>query len=198
MKKQEKVEKKYFFGSKLQRKSTFERSFERCSKKFEHCSKICAMFKNSMFELRWRVEILERGMAELMKEHMGRRDSNMEPAMQLEGTLNIQEFNSMELLQDAQKMNKMKEELAEEMEMLKADMKVELKEQLKKELRQELLEDLKLQMEAALSKEFGHEKELLRKIKMCFLSNDNDSERHEETDSQSQDSVSLLERCGYP
>ena len=58
-----------------------------------------------------RVEILERGMAELMKEHMGRRDSNMEPAMQLEGTLNIQEFNSMELLQDAQKMNKMKEEL---------------------------------------------------------------------------------------
>ena len=71
-------------------------------------------------------------------------------------------------------------------------------EQLKKELRQELLEDLKLQMEAALSKEFGHEKELLRKIKMCFLSNDNDSERHEETDSQSQDSVSLLERCGYP
>ena len=122
----------------------------------------------------------------------------MEPAMQLEGTLNIQEFNSMELLQDAQKMNKMKEELAEEMEMLKADMKVELKEQLKKELRQELLEDLKLQMEAALSKEFGHEKELLRKIKMCFLSNDNDSERHEETDSQSQDSVSLLERCGYP
>ena len=104
----------------------------------------------------------------------------------------------MEMLQDAQKMNKMKEELAEEMEMLKADMKVELKEQLKKELRQELLEDLKLQMEAALSKEFGHEKELLRKIKMCFLSNDNDSERHEETDSQSQDSVSLLERCGYP
>ena len=118
MKKQKKVEKKYFFGSKLQRKSTFE--------------------------------------------------------------------------------SKVKEELAEEMEMLKADMKVELKEQLKKELRQELLEDLKLQMEAALSKEFGHEKELLRKIKMCFLSNDNDSERHEETDSQSQDSVSLLERCGYP
>ena len=31
-----------------------QRSFERCSKKFGHCSKICAMFKNSMFELRWR------------------------------------------------------------------------------------------------------------------------------------------------
>ena len=31
-----------------------QRSFERCSKKFGQCSKICAMFKNSMFELRWR------------------------------------------------------------------------------------------------------------------------------------------------
>ena len=31
-----------------------QRSFERCSKKFGHCSKICAMFKHSMFELRWR------------------------------------------------------------------------------------------------------------------------------------------------
>ena len=30
-----------------------QRSFERCSKKFGQCSKICAMFKNSMFELRW-------------------------------------------------------------------------------------------------------------------------------------------------
>ena len=26
-----------------------QRSFERCSKKFGHCSKICAMFKNSLF-----------------------------------------------------------------------------------------------------------------------------------------------------
>ena len=31
-----------------------QRPFEQCSKKFGHCSKICAMFKNSMFELRWR------------------------------------------------------------------------------------------------------------------------------------------------
>ena len=65
-------------------------------------------------------------------------------------------------------------------------------------MKHEILEDLKVEMKEALSKEFGDEKELLRKIKMCFLSNDNESERHEETDSQSQDSVSLLERCGYP
>ena len=31
-----------------------QRSFERCSKKFGQCSKICAMLKNSMFELQWR------------------------------------------------------------------------------------------------------------------------------------------------
>ena len=121
----------------------------------------------------------------------------MEP-MQLEGTLNIKEFNSMELLQDAMKMNKMREELSEEMKILKADMMVDLKEELKKELRQELLEDLKLEMQEALSKEFGQEKELLRKMKMCFLSSDNDSERQEETDTQSQESVSLLEDCRYP
>ena len=55
MKKQKKVEKKYFFGSKLQRKSTFElKVLWTMFKKFGHCSKICAMFKNSMFELRWR------------------------------------------------------------------------------------------------------------------------------------------------
>ena len=160
----------------------------------EPTSPVIASRKTNLALLKTRVEILENGMAEL-KEHLGGRDSNMEP-MQLEGTLNIQEFNSMELLQDAQKMNKMREELSEEMKILKADMMVDLKEELKKELRQELLEDLKLEMQEALSKEFGQEKELLRKMKMCFLSNDNDSE--ETDDSQSQESVSLLEDCRYP
>ena len=162
----------------------------------EPTSPVIASRKTNLALLKTRVEILENGMAEL-KEHLGGRDSNMEP-MQLEGTLNIQEFNSMELLQDAQKMNKMREELSEEMKILKADMMVDLKEELKKELRQELLEDLKLEMQEALSKEFGQEKELLRKMKMCFLSSDNDSERQEETDTQSQESVSLLEDCRYP
>ena len=145
-----------------------------------------AMLKN-------RVEVLEKEMAGLMG-HLG-RDSNMEP-MQLEGTLNIKEFNSMELLQDALKMNKMREELSEEMKMLKDDMRFELKEELKKELRQEVVADLKLEMKEALSKEFGQEKELLRKMKMCFLSNDNDSE--ETDDSQSQESVSLLKGYRHP
>ena len=143
----------------------------------EPTSPVIPSRRTNLALLTTRVEILERGMAELMKEHMGRRDSNMEPAMQLEGTLNIKEFNSMELLQDAMKMNKMREELSEEMKMLKDDMRFELKEELKKELRQEVLADLKLEMKEALSKEFGQEKELLRKMKMCFLSNDNDSER---------------------
>ena len=75
----------------------------------------------------------------------------------------------MELLQDAQKMNKMREQLSEEVNMLKADIMVELKEELKVELKHEILEDLKVEMKEALSKEFGDEKELLRKIKMCFL-----------------------------
>ena len=162
----------------------------------EPTSPVIASRKTNLALLKTRVEILENGMAEL-KEHLGGRDSNMEP-MQLEGTLNIKEFNSMELLQDAMKMNKMREELSEEMKILKADMMVDLKEELKKELRQELLEDLKLEMQEALSKEFGQEKELLRKMKMCFLSSDNDSERQEETDTQSQESVSLLEDCRYP
>ena len=61
MKKQKKVEKKKFLGLNCRgraqgtgRAPLNQRSFERCSKKFGHCSKICAMFKNSMFELRWR------------------------------------------------------------------------------------------------------------------------------------------------
>ena len=169
----------------------------------EPTSPVIPSRKTTLALLKTRVEILENGMAEL-KEHMGPggemggRDSNMEP-MQLEGTLNIKEFNSMELLQDAMKMNKMREELSEEMKMLKDDMRFELKEELKKELRQEVLADLKLEMKEALSKEFGQEKELLRKMKMCFLSNDNDSERQEETDdSQSQESVSLLKGYRHP
>ena len=163
----------------------------------EPTSPVIPSRKTTLALLKTRVEILENGMAEL-KEHLGGRDSNMEPK-QLEGTLNIKEFNSMELLQDAMKMNKMREQLSEEMKMLKDDMRFELKEQLKKELRQEVVADLKLEMQEALSKEFGQEKELLRKMKMCFLSNDNDSERQEETDdSQSQESVSLLKGYRYP
>ena len=137
----------------------------------------------------------------------------LEP-MELEGTLNIQDFNSMELLQDAQKMNKMREQLSEEVNMLKADIMVELKEELKVELKHEILEDLKVEMKEALSKEFGDEKELLRKIKMCFVSDsllakstqvndgelpetENDSES-QDNDSESQESVSLLAKYRYP
>ena len=62
MKKQKKVEKKNIFlglncrgrAQGTGRAPLNQRSFEQCSKKFGHCSKICAMFKNSMFELRWR------------------------------------------------------------------------------------------------------------------------------------------------
>ena len=43
MKKQKKVEIKGGGG---------QRPFEQCSKKFGHCSKICAMFKSSMFDQR--------------------------------------------------------------------------------------------------------------------------------------------------
>ena len=91
---------------------------------------------------------------------------------------------------------------------------VELKEELKVELKHEILEDLKVEMKEALSKEFGDEKELLRKIKMCFVSDsllakstqvndgelpetENDSES-QDNDSESQESVSLLAKYRYP
>ena len=122
----------------------------------------------------------------------------MEPMQLEEGTLNIQEFNSMELLQDAQKMKKMREELWDDVKMLKADIMVELKEEFKVELKQEIVEELKVEMKEAVSKEFGKEKELLRKMKICFLSNDNDIDNQdEESDSQSQESVNLLKEYRY-
>ena len=152
--------------------------------------------KTTLAMLKNRVEVLEKEMAGLMG-HLG-RDSNMEPMQLEEGTLNIQEFNSMELLQDAQKMKKMREELWDDVKMLKADIMVELKEEFKVELKQEIVEELKVEMKEAVSKEFGKEKELLRKMKMCFLSNDNDSQSQEESDSQSQENVSLLAKYRYP
>ena len=55
MKKQKKVKKNIFWGINCRGRAPLnQRSFEQCSKKFGQCSKICAMFKNSMFELRWR------------------------------------------------------------------------------------------------------------------------------------------------
>ena len=185
----------------------------------EQTSPVIASSRTNFASLKTRGEIVERGMGELrgkwmqdIQEHLG-KDSNMEP-MELEGTLNIQDFNSMELLQDAQKMNKMREQLSEEVNMLKADIMVELKEELKVELKHEILEDLKVEMKEALSKEFGDEKELLRKIKMCFVSDsllakstqvndgelpetENDSES-QDNDSESQESVSLLAKYRYP
>ena len=156
--------------------------------------------------LKTRVEILEKGMGELrdkwiqdIEEHLG-RDTNVEP-MEMEGTLNIQEFNSMELLQDARKMNKMREELSLEVKMLKDDIMVELKEDLKVQLKQEIMEDLKVEIKESLSKEIGSEKEILRKMKMCFLADTmpakstqiNDGELPDnQNDSDSEESVSLL------
>ena len=150
--------------------------------------------KTTLAMLKNRVEVLEKEMAGLMG-HLG-RDSNMEPMQLEEGTLNIQEFNSMDLLQDAQKRKKMREELREDMKMLKADIMVEMKEELKVELKQEIVEEVKVEMKEALSKEFGKEKELLRKMKMCFLADDNDIDinQDEESDSQSEESVNLLEK----
>ena len=50
--------------------------------------------KTTLAMLKNRVEVLEKEMAGLMG-HLG-RDSNMEPMQLEEGTLNIQEFNSMQ------------------------------------------------------------------------------------------------------
>lgn len=185
----------------------------------EPTSPVIASSRTNFALLKTRVENVERGMAELrekwmqdIQEHLG-KDSNVEP-MELEGTLNIQEFNSMELLHDAKKMNKMRKQLSEEVNMLKADIMVELKEEVKVELKHEILEDLKVEMKEALSKEFGAEKELLRKMKMCFVSDsllakstqvndgelpdtENDSES-QDNDSQSQESVNLLAKYRYP
>ena len=160
-----------------------------------------------------RVENLEEEMGELrnkwiqdIQQHMA-RETSVE-AMELEGTLNIQEFDSMQLLEDARKMNKMREELSKEVRMLKADIMVELKEELKVELKQEILEDLKVKMEEALSKEIGTEKEILRKMKMCFVSDtmpakstqvtDGDLPENENYSEDSQESVSLLEKYHCP
>ena len=162
--------------------------------------------KTTLAMLKNRVEVLEKEMAGLMG-HLG-RDSNMEPMQLEEGTLNIQEFNSMDLLQDAQKRKKMREELREDMKMLKADIMVEMKEELKVELKQEILEDLKVKMEEALSKEIGTEKEILRKMKMCFVSDtmpakstqvtDGDLPENENYSEDSQESVSLLKKYHCP
>ena len=104
----------------------------------EPTSPVIPSSRSKFAMLKTRVEILEKGMGELrdkwiqdIEEHLG-RDTNVEP-MEMEGTLNIQEFNSMELLQDARKMNKMREELSLEVKMLKDDIMVELKEDLKVE-----------------------------------------------------------------
>ena len=81
----------------------------------EPTSPVIPSSRSKFAMLKTRVEILEKGMGELrdkwiqdIEEHLG-RDTNVEP-MEMEGTLNIQEFDSMELLQDARKMNKMRED----------------------------------------------------------------------------------------
>ena len=172
----------------------------------EPTSPVIPSSRSKFAMLKTRVEILEKGMGELrdkwiqdIEEHLG-RDTNVEP-MEMEGTLNIQEFNSMELLQDARKMNKMREELSLEVKMLKDDIMVELKEDLKVQLKQEIMEDLKVEIKESLSKEIGSEKEILRKMKMCFLADTmpakstqiNDGELPDnQNDSDSEESVSLL------
>ena len=172
----------------------------------EPTSPVIPSSRSKFAMLKTRVEILEKGMGELrdkwiqdIEEHLG-RDTNVEP-MEMEGTLNIQEFNSMELLQDARKMNKMREELSLEVKMLKDDIMVELKEDLKVQLKQEIMEDLKVEIKESLSKEIGSEKEIQRKMKMCFLADTmpakstqiNDGELPDnQNDSDSEESVSLL------
>ena len=184
----------------------------------EPTSPVIPSSRTNFASLKARVENVERKMGELretwmkdIQEHLG-KDANMEP-MKLEGTLNIQEFDSIELFHDAQMMNKIRRQLSEEVKMLKADIMVELKDELKVELKHEILEELKVEMQEALSKEFGAEKELLRKMKMCFVSasmqakstqvNDGDlpetntESESQEIFSQSQESVSLLAKYRY-
>ena len=74
----------------------------------EPTSPVIPSSRTNFASLKARVENVERKMGELretwmkdIQEHLG-KDANMEP-MKLEGTLNIQEFDSMELFHDAQK-----------------------------------------------------------------------------------------------
>ena len=133
------------------------------------------------------------------------------------GTLDIQEFDSMQLFQEAQKVNQIRAQFKTEiaqmkqeiMDKSKNDLEV-AKEQLKDDIMEEVMEDMK----KLLKKEMGDDKQILRRMRLCFLPDkkvskstqvedadfpeEEDEEDEEEEDmdgdisDDSQESVSLL------
>ena len=88
------------------------------------------------------------------------------------GTLDIQEFDSMQLFQEAQKVNQIRAQFKTEiaqmkqeiMDKSKNDLEV-AKEQLKDDIMEEVMEDMK----KLLKKEMGDDKQILRRMRLCFL-----------------------------
>ena len=125
------------------------------------------------------------------------------------GTLDIQEFDSMQLFQEAQKVNQIRAQFKTEiaqmkqeiMDKSKNDLEV-AKEQLKDDIMEEVMEDMK----KLLKKEMGDDKQILRRMRLCFLPDkkvskstqveDADFPEEEDMDGDisddSQESVSLL------